>query len=188
LAREVVKGDDGRNCDEDTQGRRDKGLSDASRNYRHPAGTRGRDAPESVNDSDDGTEKTDEWGGRADRGKEPETPLQLNQSFGDGVPECARDEIERSCRIGSVLAHGLILSDASQNHLRHVGILVLTRDFDQILDISPVKELLEFGLELFRLARGRREAAVLFYDHPHRKNGEQGKAKNHRASEYTDVS
>src|SRR6266404_2143716 len=105
LAREVVKGDDGRNCDEDTQGRRDQGLSDAGR-----------------------------------------------------------------------------------NHLRHVGILVPTRRFDQILDISPVKELLEFGLELFRLARGRREPAVLFYDHPHRKNGEQGKAKDHRASEYTDVS
>src|SRR5215469_3247368 len=153
-AREVVKGDDSRNCDEDTQGRRDKGLSDAPRNYRHSARPRGRDAPESVNDSDHGAEKTDEGGGGADRGKESETPLQLNQSFRDGVAQCARDEIERSCRITSVLVHGLILGDASRNHLRHVRILVLARGFDQILDISTVKELLEFGLELFRLARG----------------------------------
>src|SRR5947207_15714249 len=52
LAREVVEGDDGRNCDEDTQGRRDQRLSDAARNHRHSAGPRGRDASESVNDSD----------------------------------------------------------------------------------------------------------------------------------------
>src|SRR6266446_1454680 len=32
LAREVVEGDDSRNCDEDTQGRRDQGFSDAARN------------------------------------------------------------------------------------------------------------------------------------------------------------
>src|SRR6266436_1071924 len=188
LAREVVEGDDGRNCDEDTQGRRDQGLSDAARNHRHSAGPCGRDAPESVNDSDHGAEKTDEGGSGADRGKKPKTPLQLNQRFRDRVPECARDEFERSRRIASVLGHGVVLGDAGRDHLRHVGILVLTRGFDQILDIPPVKELLEFGLELFRLARGRREPAVLFYDHPHRKNGEQGKAKDHRASEYTDVS
>jgi len=51
-----------------------------------------------------------------------------------------------------------------------------------------VKELLELGLELFRLARGQTEAAVFVYDHPHRKNGKQGEAYHHRASEYTDVS
>jgi len=72
--------------------------------------------------------------------------------------------------------------------LRYVGILVLTRGFDQILDICPMKELLEFGLELIRLARSGRESAVLFYDHPHRKNGKHGKAKDYRTSEYTDVS
>jgi hypothetical protein len=72
--------------------------------------------------------------------------------------------------------------------LRHVGTLVRLRGFDQILDISPVKELLELLLELFRLARGRTEAAVLIYNHPHRKNGEQSETNHHRASEYTDVS
>src|SRR6266481_4152552 len=188
LAREVVEGDDGRNCDEDTQGRRDQGLSDAARNHRHSAGPSGRDAPESVDDSDHGAEKTNERGSGADRGKNSETPLQLNQRFGYGVPECARDELERSDRIASTLAYTVVLDDARRDHLRHVGILVLTRGFDQILDISPVKELLEFGRELFLLARGSGEAAVLFYDHPHRKNGEQGEAKDHRASEYTYVS
>src|SRR5216684_4492566 len=78
--------------------------------------------------------------------------------------------------------------DTRQDHLRHVGTLVQPRGFDQILNISPVKELLELGLELFRLARGRTEAAVLVYDHPHRKNGKQGEADHHRASEHTDVS
>src|SRR5215472_7499842 len=90
LARELVEGDDGRNGDEDTQGRRHQGLSDAPRNHRHSAGPRGRDAPESVNDSDHGTEKTNEGGRGADRGKEPETPLQLDQRFGYGVPERGR--------------------------------------------------------------------------------------------------
>src|SRR5206468_593823 len=62
LAREVVEGDDGRDRDEDTQGRRDQGLSDAARNHRHSAGPRGRDALESVDDSDHGAEKTYERG------------------------------------------------------------------------------------------------------------------------------
>jgi len=44
--------------------------------------------------------------------------------------------------------------DAGRDHLRHVGIRVLARGFDQILDISSVKKLLELGLELFRLTRG----------------------------------
>src|SRR2546422_7818900 len=51
LAREVVEGDDGRNCDEDTEGRRDQGLSDAARNHRHFAGPRGRDGAEGANES-----------------------------------------------------------------------------------------------------------------------------------------
>src|SRR5205807_9859152 len=59
------------------------------------AGPRGGDAPESVDDSDHGAEKTDERGRGADRGKESETTLQLNQRFGNRVPECARDELER---------------------------------------------------------------------------------------------
>src|SRR5438874_548817 len=102
---------------------------------------------------------------------------------GHGVPECARDELERSNRIASALAHAVVLDDARRDHLRHVGILVQPPGFDQILDVSPMKELLELGLELFRLARGRAEAAVLVYDHPHRKNGKQGEANHHRASE-----
>src|SRR5467141_691642 len=154
LARKVVEGDDSRNCDEDTQGRRDQDFSDAARNHRHSAGPRGRNAPESVNDSDHGAEKTYERGRGADCGNESETTLQLNQRFGDGVPECARNEFERSGRIASALAHAVVLNDAGRDHLRHVGILVLARRFDQILDISSVKKLLELGLELFRLARG----------------------------------
>src|SRR5216684_1563798 len=78
LAREVVKGDDGRNCHEDTHRRRDQGLSDAARNHRHSAGPCGRDAPESVDDSDHSAEKTNERGRGADCGKEPETTLLLN--------------------------------------------------------------------------------------------------------------
>src|SRR5215467_1451280 len=38
LAREVVKRDDGRNCDEDTEGRRDQGFSDTARNHGHSSG------------------------------------------------------------------------------------------------------------------------------------------------------
>src|SRR5258708_21574494 len=60
LAREVVEGDDGRNSDEDTDGRRDQGLGDAPRNHRHSAGPRGRDPSESGNDSDHGAEQTNE--------------------------------------------------------------------------------------------------------------------------------
>src|SRR5689334_3239954 len=60
LAGEVVEGNDGRNCDENTEGRRDQGLCDAARNHRHSAGPRGRDAPESVDNSDDGAEQTNE--------------------------------------------------------------------------------------------------------------------------------
>src|SRR6266849_4282613 len=154
LAREVVEGDDGRDCDKDTHGRRDQGLSDAARNHRHSAGPRGRNAPESVNDSDHGAEKTDERGRGADCGKESETTLQLNQRFGNRVPECARDELERSGRVASALGHAVVLDDARRDHLRHVRIRVQPPGFDQILDISSVKELLELGLELYRLAEG----------------------------------
>src|SRR6266852_3973993 len=154
LARELVEGDDGRNCDEDTQGRRDQGLCYAARNHRHSAGPRGGDAPESVDDSDHGAEKTDERGRGADCGKESETTLQLNQRFGNRVPECARDELERSGRIASALGHPVVLDDARRDHLRHVRIRVQPPGFDQILDISSVKELLELGLELYRLAEG----------------------------------
>src|SRR6201984_3510009 len=62
LAGEMVEGDDGWNCYKDAQGRRDQGLCDAARNHRHSARSRGRDAPEGVNDSDHGAEKTDERG------------------------------------------------------------------------------------------------------------------------------
>src|SRR5262249_25015039 len=167
LAREVVEGNDGRNGDEDTQSRRDQGFSDAARNYRHSAGPRSRDTPESVNDSDDGAAKTNEWGSGADRGKEAEASPELNQRFGSGVPEGARDQLERSGRCSSALAHAVVLDDACRDHLRHVGIRVQLPGFDQVFDISPVKELLELRLELFRLARGRRETAVLVYDHRH---------------------
>src|ERR1051326_2411947 len=57
LARKVIEGDDGRDRDEDAQGRRDEGLSDSTRDYRHPAGPRGCDVPESVDDPDDGAEE-----------------------------------------------------------------------------------------------------------------------------------
>src|SRR5262245_18836027 len=183
LARERVEGDDGRNCHEDTQCRRHQRLSDTAGNYRHSTGPCGRDAAESVNDSDDGAEKTNERGTRANRGKETESLLQLNQRFGHGVPECARHELERSKRIPSTLAHAVVLDDARRDHLRHVGILVQPSGFDQLMDLSSVKELLELGLELFRLALGRAESAVLIYNHAHRKNGKQGETNHHRASE-----
>src|SRR5262252_2113343 len=148
LAREAVEGDNGRNCDEDTQRRRDQGLSNATRNDRHSAGPRGRDAPESANDSDDGADKTYERGSRAEGGKESETALQLDQRFGNGVPDCAGDELERGGGIASALAHAVVFGDARRDHLRHVRILVQLPGFDQVLDISSVKELLELGLEL----------------------------------------
>src|SRR5260221_4766261 len=88
FAREVVEGDNGRNCDEQTEGRRDQGLCDAARNHRHSAGPRGGDARESVDDSDHGAEKTDERGRGADCGKESETTLQLNHIFGNKAREC----------------------------------------------------------------------------------------------------
>src|SRR5207245_2034252 len=134
-------------------------------------------------DVDHLAEKTKERGRGADRGQEPETPLQLDQRLGHGVPESARDELERGDRIASALAHAVVLDDASRDHLRHVGILVQSPGLDQILEMSSGKEFLELGLELFRLARGRAEAAVLVYNHPHRKNGKQGEANHHRASE-----
>src|SRR6266480_1115157 len=143
-----------RNCDEDTHRRRDQGLSDAARNHRHSAGPCGRDAPESVDDSDHSAEKTNERGRGADCGKKPETTLQLNQRFGNRVPECASDELERSGPVASALPHAVVLDDARRDHLCHVGIRVQPPGFDQILDITPVKELLELGLELFRLTRG----------------------------------
>src|SRR5260370_12751631 len=78
LAREVVKGDDGRNCDEDTHRRRDQGLRDAARNHRHSAGPCGRDAPESVDDSVPRAEKTTERGRGAAVPNEPHPPLHLS--------------------------------------------------------------------------------------------------------------
>src|SRR5262249_32387620 len=83
---------------------------------------------------------TNAGGSGADRGQEPEAPLQLNQRFGDGVPNCARDELERRSRIASALAHAVVLDHPCRDHLRHVGILVQLSGFDQILDISSVKE------------------------------------------------
>src|SRR5262245_21174478 len=44
LARKRVEGNDGRNCDEDTQCRRHQRLSDTAGNYRHSTGPCGSDA------------------------------------------------------------------------------------------------------------------------------------------------
>src|SRR2546422_5238551 len=62
LACETVEGDDGRDRDEDAQASRDQGLGDAARDHSHTAGPRGRDAPESVDDSDHRAEEADERG------------------------------------------------------------------------------------------------------------------------------
>ena len=86
-------------------------------------------------------------------------------------------------RIASGLAHAVVLEDARRDHLRHVGILVLLHGVDQLLELSPVEELLERGLERLRLARGRPEAPVLVHDQPDRKDGQHGEASHHRASE-----
>src|SRR5919201_3431496 len=59
LAHEVVVGDEVWDRDEDAQRRRDKGLSDTARYHRHAAGSRSRDALESVDDSDYGAEEAD---------------------------------------------------------------------------------------------------------------------------------
>src|SRR5262249_33440617 len=57
LAGEVVECDDGRDRDEDAQGCRDQRLSDTAGDHTHPTGSRGRDAAESVDDSDHGAEQ-----------------------------------------------------------------------------------------------------------------------------------
>src|SRR6266704_1224899 len=44
LAREEIERDDGRDRDEDAQGRRDQGFGDAARDRGHATGPRGRDA------------------------------------------------------------------------------------------------------------------------------------------------
>src|SRR5438309_8273620 len=150
LAREVVESDHSRDRDEDAQGRRDQGLSDAARNHRHSAGPRSCDAPESVDDSDHGSEQTTERSRGTDRGQEPETLLQLDQRLGHGVPECARDELQRSDRIASPLAHAVVLEDARRDHLRYVGFLVQRYGVDQCLEVSSAEELPEHGLENLR--------------------------------------
>src|SRR5579864_9211973 len=93
-AREVVESGDGRDRDEDAQRRRDQGLGDAARNYRHASGPGGRDVPKSVDDSSHGTEEADERGRRTDRSQEPKTRFQLYQRLRHGVSECARDKLE----------------------------------------------------------------------------------------------
>src|SRR5437764_1408354 len=112
LAGEVVECDDGRDRDEDAKGCRDQRLSDTAGDHTHTAGPGGRDAPESVDDPDHRAEQADERGRGADRGQEPETPLQLDQRFGDGVPDCALNELERGARIASGLTHAVVLEDA----------------------------------------------------------------------------
>src|SRR5262245_7340492 len=74
LAREVVERDDGRDRNENAKGRRDQRLSDAARDHRHPAGPRGRDAAERVDDADHGAEEADERGRGSDRGSEMQDP------------------------------------------------------------------------------------------------------------------
>src|ERR1051326_1563702 len=165
LARKVIESDDGRDRDEDAQGRRDERLSDSARDHRHPAGPGGRDVPESVDDADDCAEETDEWGGGTDRGQEPQPLLQLDQRLGQGVPEYTRNELQRGDRIASPLAHAVVLENARRNHLRHVGFPVLRNGGDQFLEISSAQELPEHGLKDLRLARGRAETKVLVHDH-----------------------
>src|SRR6185369_6209747 len=94
LAHRVVKRNNGRDRDEDTEGRRDEGLSNTTRDHAHSAGTCCGDASESVDDSDDGSEQTDERCGGADRGQKSETPLQLDQRLRDGVSDRALNEFE----------------------------------------------------------------------------------------------
>ena len=87
-----------------------------------------------------------------------QTLLQLDQRLRHGVSECARDKLEWGGRIASGPAHTLVLENARRDHLRQVGFWMLPHGVDQFLDLSPVEELREQGLEL---ARGRSEMAVL---------------------------
>src|SRR5262249_1360297 len=112
FAREVIEGNDGRDCNEDAQGRRDEGFSDAARDDRHPARTCGCDVPESVDDSDYRTEEADKRRAGSDCCQESEAALQLNQRLGQGVPECARNELERGALISTALSHALIFEGA----------------------------------------------------------------------------
>src|SRR5437588_5968416 len=93
-SREVIEGDHGRDCHEDAQGGSDKGLGDTAGDDRHPAGPRGRDVPESVDDSGHGAEEPNERSRGTDRRQKPETLPQLDQRLGHGVSECAGHELK----------------------------------------------------------------------------------------------
>src|SRR5262245_49142493 len=60
LAREVVEGHNCRNCDEDSEGRRNQCFSDTARHHRHSTGPCSRDALKRVDDSNDRTEEAKE--------------------------------------------------------------------------------------------------------------------------------
>src|SRR5215475_5306858 len=161
LAREVVECDDRRDSNEDAQGRRDEGLSNTARDHAHSAGPCGRDASESVDDSHYGTEQPDERGRRTNRGQEPETPFQLDQRLGHGIPDYALDEFERGRRIASGLPQAVVLEYARRNNLRDVRFAVLRQGTDQFLGFSPAEEILEHLLEHLRLAHRQAETSVL---------------------------
>ena len=161
----MVACDNGRDSDEDAQGCRDEGLSNTAGDNTHSARPCGRDASESVDDSDDGTEQPDERGGGADRGQEAETPFQLNQRLRHRIPDYALDELERSTRIASGLAQAVVLEYARRDNLRHVRFVVLRQGADQFLGLSPAEEILEHWLEHLRLAHRQAETSVLLNDH-----------------------
>src|SRR5215469_2134249 len=169
LARESVECDDSRDCDEDTQGGRDEGLSNTARDYAHSAGPRGRDASESVDNSHYGTEQSDERRRRTDCGHEPEPPFQLDQRLGHGIPNYALNELDGGARITSRLAQIVVFEHACRYNLRHVRFLVLRQCADQFLGLglSSAEEILEHWIEHLRLAHRRAESSVLLNDHGH---------------------
>src|SRR6185436_767959 len=73
VTREVVVCNNGRDRNEDTKAGRHQRFGHTSRHHSHTAGTRRRDASESVDDSDDGSEQTDKRSRGSDRCKKPET-------------------------------------------------------------------------------------------------------------------
>src|SRR3954462_8616365 len=68
-AGEIVEDHDGRDGDEKTEGRGDERFGDTRRHRSETAGPGGGHHLEGVHDTHDGSEQTDEGGGRGDRGE-----------------------------------------------------------------------------------------------------------------------
>jgi hypothetical protein len=186
-AGEVVERHHRRNRDLDAQRGGDECLGNTSGHRRDSTGSRGRDAFEGMDDSDDRAEQADERGRRPDGRQTAQAFLHLGQREHRRPIESPGDQLHTRTGIVDRLAVFNQFGHARRYDLGHVGLFVLPRSGHRVLQLAFLEASTELGKKRHRLVRRGAETAVLVENHGHRVDRQRQQAAHDTQSDETDT-